>query len=159
MIDYDTLSEEFRRDRFSLFRELRDTAPVHLDERSGIHILSRYDDVLAAARDWETYSSGGPGGSPPPPRLNDLDPPDHTVLRDKVSQALTAERMLGMEDALREDARAVLQDLVRRGESDLMADVFRPCLERVVGRMLGLSDDQARECLAISDLFVRGIPG
>ncbi|MEI6689544.1 MAG: cytochrome P450 [Thermoleophilia bacterium] len=159
MIDYNTLSEDFRRDRFSFFRELRDTAPVQFDEQSSTFILSRYDDVQAAARDWETYSSVGPEGTPQAPRLNDLDPPDHTVLRDKVSLALTAERMLGMEDALRDDARALLQELVPGGTSDLMADCFRPCLTRVVGRMLGLSDEQAAECLAISDLFVRGIPG
>ena len=158
MIEYNTLSDDFRRDRFSLFRKLRDTAPVHLEETSGAFILSRYDDVQTAARDWETYSSVGPGANPPPPRLNDLDPPDHTALRDKVSLALTEERMLGMEAALRGDARSLLQELVPCGTSDLMADYFRPCLTRAVGRMLGLADDQARECLEISDLFVRGIP-
>ena len=159
MIEYNTLSEDFRRDRFAFFRELRDTAPVHLDEQSGVFILSRYDDVQMAARDWQTFSSVGPAANPAVPRLNDLDPPDHTALRDKVSLALTAERMLGIEDALREDVRAVLQDLVARGESDLTADCFRPCLQRVIGRLLGLTDDQAYECLEISDLFVRGIPG
>ena len=159
MIEYTTLSDSFRRDRFSLFRKLRDTAPVHLEEASGNFILSRYDDVQAAALDWETFSSVGAWANPALPRLNDLDPPAHTALHEKVSQALTSERILGMEAELRDHARAVLQELVARGQADLVADYIRPCAQNVVARLLGLSDEQAVECLDITDVLVRAIPG
>ena len=159
MIEYNTLSDDFRRDRCSLFRELRDTAPVHLDEASGNFILTRYDDLQAAALDWETYSSAGAWGNPALPRLNDLDPPTHTALHERVSQALTSERMLGMEAELRDHARAVLHELVSPGQADLVADYIRPCAQSVMARLLGLSDEQAAECLDVTDVLVRAIPG
>ena len=159
MIEYNTLSDDFRRDRCSLFRELRDTAPVHLDEASGNFILTRYDDLQAAALDWETYSSAGAWGNPALPRLNDLDPPTHTALHERVSQALTSERMLGMEAELRDHARAVLHELMSRGQADLVADYIRPCAQSVMARLLGLSDEQAAECLDVTDVLVRAIPG
>ena len=159
MIEYNTLSDNFRRDRCSLFRELRDTAPVHLDEASGNFILTRYDDLQAAALDWETYSSAGAWGNPALPRLNDLDPPAHTALHERVSQALTSERMLGMKAELRDHARAVLHELVSRGQADLVADYIRPCAQSVMARLLGLSDEQAAECLDVTDVLVRAIPG
>jgi len=159
MITYDTLSTEFRSDRAGLFRQMRDDEPVHVDEHTGMFTLTRFDDVQAAATDWHTYSSAGPWGNPALPRLNDLDPPDHTALRDKVSLALTTDRMLGMEADLRMQARALMQDLVARGECDLVADYIRPCVTSVAGRLFGLSDDQAAECLDVTDILVRAIPG
>jgi cytochrome P450 len=159
MITYDTLSTAFRSDRAGLFRKMRDDEPVHVDEHTGMFTLTRFDDVQAAATDWHTYSSAGPWGNPALPRLNDLDPPDHTALRDKVSLALTTDRMLGMEADLRMQARALMQDLVARGECDLVADYIRPCVTSVAGRLFGLSDDQAAECLDVTDILVRAIPG
>ena len=159
MTRYDTLSFAFRSDRPGLLRQMRDEWPVHVDEQSGMFTLTRFDDVQAAATDWHTYSSVGPWGNPALPRLNDLDPPDHTALRDKVSLALSTDRMLGMEADLRMQARALMQDLVARGECDLVADYIRPCVAAVAGHLLGLSDDQAAECLDITDILVRAIPG
>ena len=159
MISYDTLSVEFRSDRPAFLRQMRDEQPVQLDEHTGMFTLTRFDDVQAAASDWHTYSSVGPWANPAVPRLNDLDPPDHTALRDKVSLALTPERMLGVEHDLRQQARALMNDLVLRGQCDLTADYIRPCVTGVVERLLGLSADQAAECLDISDILVRAIPG
>ncbi len=159
MVEYNTLSEDFRRDRCSLFRELRDTAPVHLDKTSGNFILSRYEDLQAAALDWETYSSAGAWGNPALPRLNDLDPPAHTMLHQKVSQALTSERMRGMEADLRDHARAVLADLASHAQTDLVADYIRPCAQNVMAHLLGLSDEQSSECLEVTDVLIRAIPG
>ena len=48
---YDPLT--FYEDPYPVYRELRETAPVYYNEDRGLWVLSRYADVLAAARDWQ----------------------------------------------------------------------------------------------------------
>src|SRR4051794_41824706 len=54
-------------DPYPVYRRLRDEAPLYHDERLDLWALTRFDDVQAAAKDWETFSTsvGGQG--------NDLD--------------------------------------------------------------------------------------
>ena len=159
MIRYDALSADFYDDRASIFAQLRDQEPVSLDDETGIFTLSRYEDVAAAALDWETYSCVGPWTSEDPPMPGKFDPPEHTALRNKLTKALSAERMLAMEDDLRADARATLEVLVAQGECDLKSDYIVPCLGRVEGRLLDLTDEQVGESIACADLLIRAIPG
>ena len=44
-------------DPYPLYRRLRDEAPVYYHERLDLWALSRFDDVQAAAEDWETFST------------------------------------------------------------------------------------------------------
>src|SRR6185369_10810358 len=44
-------------DPYPVYRRLRDEAPLHHDERLDLWALSRFDDVQAAAKDWETFST------------------------------------------------------------------------------------------------------
>ena len=78
---YDPLT--FYEDPYPVYRELRETAPVYYNEDRGLWVLSRYADVLAAARDWQTFTNArgvdidegdftfGPGD------LLHMDPPGH----------------------------------------------------------------------------------
>ena len=45
------------RDPWPMYAALREDAPVHRVERGGFWVLSRFDDVAAAARDTTTFSS------------------------------------------------------------------------------------------------------
>jgi cholest-4-en-3-one 26-monooxygenase len=65
------------------YRWLRDSAPVHHDENSGLWGIARYEDVLAAERDPRTFSSAG-GSRPdtgPLPWMIDMDGADHAKRR------------------------------------------------------------------------------
>src|ERR1044071_9232549 len=44
-------------DPYPVYRRLRDEAPLYHDERADIWAFTRFDDVQAASKDWETYSS------------------------------------------------------------------------------------------------------
>src|SRR5919112_2813808 len=54
---FDPYSEEFFQDPTEIYRWLRDEAPVYHNAERGFWALSRFDDVLRAHRDWETFSS------------------------------------------------------------------------------------------------------
>lgn len=85
------------------FRWLRDNDPVAWHEESdgpGYWVLTRFDDVVAANRDWELYSNSLRGSSIEEPRSEEelvarrrmfvnQDPPEHTRYRKLVSAAFT----------------------------------------------------------------------
>jgi len=52
-VAYDPLAPEVIADPYPWYERLRDDAPLYYETRSQIWALSRYDDVLAAARSHE----------------------------------------------------------------------------------------------------------
>ena len=75
--EYDPFSAEFQADPFTVYRWMRDEAPVYYSEKWDWWALSRWDDVRTASLDPETFLSyegidldatatdqGGPGFLP-----------------------------------------------------------------------------------------------
>ena len=81
---FNPYSYEFHDDPFPVYRELRDDAPCYHNADLGFWALSRYDDVLAALHDPDTYCSRYGitlEQDNPLPMLLTTDPPEHTDLR------------------------------------------------------------------------------
>ena len=75
---------------------MRDEAPVYYSEQYDFYALTRHDDVAAAMKDVETYSSSRgidlqmvQSGDPPPPLIIMMDPPDHRRMRSLVNKVFT----------------------------------------------------------------------
>src|SRR5207253_9406177 len=95
------------------FARLRREAPVFWqDERDGrgFWSLTRYDDILAASRDYQTFSSalGGTSLMDLTPEqvesrmsMLDADPPKHTRLRNIVNKAFTRREVDAYEGQIR----------------------------------------------------------
>ncbi len=93
---FDLYSPEIDADPFPYYAVLREKYPCYWSESGKLWILSRYDDIVAAARDWETFSSAQgnlidelPGRSGA--TLGTTDPPRHDRLR-ALSQAAFARK-------------------------------------------------------------------
>ena len=54
---FDLYSPEIDADPFPYYGILRERYPCYWSESGQLWILSRYDDIVQAARDWETFSS------------------------------------------------------------------------------------------------------
>lgn len=64
--NFKLLSPEVLTEPHEFWRRLRDEAPVHdVDEGIGYTVLTRYEDVSAALRDPDTFSSQLTGASQP----------------------------------------------------------------------------------------------
>ncbi len=83
---FDLYSPEIDADPFPYYEILRERYPCYWSESAKLWIISRYDDIVAAARDWETFSSSqgnmidelpGRAGA----TLGTTDPPRHDRLR------------------------------------------------------------------------------
>lgn len=103
-VEYDPFAAHFYDDPFTVYRWMRDEAPVYYSERWGWWALSRFDDVRAAATDPDTFRSfegididdtakdqSGPGFLP------DIDNPRHDQLRKLVQPHFLPRRIAAQE--------------------------------------------------------------
>ena len=56
-LEFDPFSDEYFNGPYDLYRRMRDHAPVYFNEKYDFWALFRYDDVCAAHKDWQTFSS------------------------------------------------------------------------------------------------------
>src|ERR1700743_1404476 len=56
-MEFDPYSDSFFDNPYETYRWMRDEAPVYYSQRWDFYALTRQEDVVAAHRDWETFSS------------------------------------------------------------------------------------------------------
>jgi cytochrome P450 len=150
-VDYNPYAHEIHDDPFPVYRQLRDLEPAYHNDALGFWALSRYDDVMEALHDWETFiSSEGITLEPrsPLPMIITMDPPLHTKMRRLVSRAFTPRRVADLEPHIRELTTKYLDRFVGRGECDLIGEFSAKLPMDVISQMLGVPDadqDMLRE--------------
>jgi cytochrome P450 len=125
-----------------MFDWLRDHDPVHWDEKNGIWVVSKYEDVSYVERQPEIFSSaqgvrpkGGGGGDL---SIVSMDDPEHARQRKLVSRAFTPSRITALHDHIREIARGLIDAVAARGECDFVDDIAKPLPLIVIAELLGL---------------------
>src|SRR5437879_1639678 len=154
-VTYDPLSDEFRRDRVGVYRQLRDEAPAYLDPNGRFAALSRFDDVKSAAVDWKTFSAVTAEAKILRPIITDMDPPLHTDRRGNLARAFTPKRMADLEPRLREIARSLTSRFAARGTCDVIGDFAARYPAQVIGELMGIPDELLDECRRITDAVMR----
>ncbi len=145
-------SREQWRSPWDAYARLRDEAPVHHVERNDATdywVLARFGDIIAAARDTETFSSAQ-GLTPDADGMDMfeeqatpivmMDPPDHTTMRRLVSRPMTPRRVALIEDVVRQFVDRRLDLLDDRGEGDIIQTLFKPLPSFVVAHYLGVPE-------------------
>ena len=162
MVRFNPYSYEFHADPFPVYRQLRDEAPAYHDDDLGFWALSRYDDVVRALHDPDTFCSRfgitlEEGNSLP--MMLTTDPPDHTALRRLVSRAFTPRRIADLEPAIRKLASNYLDGLSDRSCADLIVDYAAPLPMDVISRLLGVPDGDQEELRGWSDALLHRAEG
>ena len=135
---------------YATYRRLRDEAPAYWNPDLSFWALSRFDDVLEAFRDYETYSSAGgvalearrpiDRSNPMFQQMIEIDPPDHTALRGLVSRVFTVRRMAEMEDEVRRIVSHYIDTVIESGHADLAADIAGCFPMDVISAVLGIPE-------------------
>ncbi len=134
------------------FAHLRTHDPVHWTEETGgrgFWSLTTYDDVLLASRSTDVYSSRfgirledmTPEETEARRTLMEMDPPEHTRLRRLVSRPFAPKSVNAYESVVRTLAGEVLDALDGALEFDFVSRVARELPMRMLGRLLGLPDE------------------
>lgn len=172
-IAYDPSRPEMMVDPFPAFEQLREQAPVYRSSVLGGWVLTRYDDVKLAISD-RRFSADRmrPFFAQLPSAkqcayatLRDSisrwavfhDPPEHTRLRGLMNKAFTPRSIERLEPRIRAIIDGLLDQVVERGEMDLIADLAYPLPASVILDMLGLPCDDLDRIKLWSDelaLFV-----
>jgi cytochrome P450 len=162
---FDPFSQEALEDPYPIYRRLLADAPVYRNPDRDLWALTRYADVQAVARDWETFSSrdgvdlsgsvglAGPGG------FLDLDPVRHDELRRVIRDRFTPKAIGSLEEEVRSHVRTLTERLVTNGEGDFGADLARPLPLRMICALLGFPPDDDARLGEWFDAMVRRAPG
>ena len=137
-------------DPYDTYRRLRDEAPAYWNPELRFWTLSRFDDVLEAFRDFETFSSrGGVALENRRPihvdqrdfqQMIELDPPEHTAFRKLVSRVFTGRRVSEMEDEIRRIVTRYIDVVIEDGRADLVEDITGPFPMDVIAAILGIPE-------------------
>jgi len=133
-------------DPHPVYSVLRESHPVHYVEERDLYILSRYEDIQAAIKSPEIFSSSGgvvPSGfKPDVPTLIVLDPPDHSNMRRAVMRAFTPRRMDAMGERVRGFATSLFENLAASAKPGETVDAFEgytdPLPIYVMAELLGV---------------------
>ncbi|MEO5873598.1 MAG: cytochrome P450 [Streptosporangiaceae bacterium] len=155
MVEYSPFNRDTAHNPFPVYRALRDEAPVYHNEAQEFWALSRYDDVIAAHLDTDTFSSAHgvtiEGMDQGAPFLIVKDPPEHTLHRKIVARLFTPRRIAELEPFIRRTA-ADLLDKVRESDGfDLVeAFSFRLPLD-VISELIGIPVAERERLHHLSD--------
>ncbi len=152
-MELNPFSYEFHADPYPTYRWLREHAPLYYNPSLDFWALSRYRDVLAATRDWATYTSSqgttvervDPGMFDVTPIMIFMDPPRHDRLRRLVSHAFTPRRIGALEPFIRATAVRLLDRLVAQGGGDFVTECATPLPMEVIFTLLGVPEADRRQ--------------
>ena len=167
-VEFDPYSEIFFDDPYPTYKRLRDEAPVYWNDHYGFIALSRYEDVVAAHRDWDTYSSTHgvdlvtlSSGKPPPEPVSMImmDPPEHHQMRTLVNRVFTPRAMVELEPMVRSVICGFLDGLEGESSFDAVADFSGPFPVEVISQMLGVPAEDRQRIRKQVDAFLHREPG
>ncbi|MGP4053639.1 cytochrome P450 [Mycobacterium sp. 4D054] len=146
---YDPYDYAIDDDPYPVWRRMREEAPLYYNDKYGFYALSRYDDVVKALPDWETYRSGKGTTADilfnnievPPGILLFEDPPLHDLHRRLLSRVFTPRRMLAVEDLVRGFCSRALDPLMDGDGFDFVADLGAIMPMRTIGYLLGIPEE------------------
>jgi cytochrome P450 len=164
-IEYDPFSYELDLDPYPTYRAMRDRAPVYHNPRLDFFALTRFQDVLDAFLDWQTYSSARGtvlelmDGPVPGPMIIFMDPPRQTRLRNLVSKAFTPRRIAALEPVIRELTRTYLDRLVGRPRFDAVKEFSAKLPMDVISTLLGIPAEDRDRVRGWSNAVLHRDPG
>ena len=148
---YNPLCERTIHDPYPAYTRLRSASPVHRSAILGSWVISRYDDVLAVARDHLRFSNDPRWRNATPsvlrPAPDDysillVDPPEHTRLRKVAVQAFTKPKLTALAPTIEALADEIVERAARRGHVEWIGEVAQPLAMRVMLRMLGIAENE-----------------
>jgi cytochrome P450 len=155
--DYDIFAEEYVKDPYEIWDDLRGRCPVaHTERWGGSWMPTRYEDVFKIAQDFEHFSSTQPLVAPVTPPENiqraegepdfsgvrappiSSDPPEHTWSRRLLLPPFSVKSIAKWEPMTREHCQSLIDGFIEDGRVDAAAGYAQQIPPYVIASMLGV---------------------
>jgi methyl-branched lipid omega-hydroxylase len=150
--------------------KLRHERPVawhqHPDSGKGFWSITRFDDVAAVTRDWETFSSAhgiqvmlDPEDAQYMSAIRSMistDPPKHTKLRSVVNRGFTPKMIAKAEGAVRQRARRIVDTIAPKGEAEFVTEVADALPVAIICDMMGVPESDRTRLLDLTNRLLAG---
>jgi cytochrome P450 len=162
-MEFNPYSDSFFDDPYDTYRWMRDEAPVYYSERWDFYALTRNADVVAAHRDWESFSSAYGvtlDALSMRHRFDEmnmlilLDPPEHERLRKLVRQVFTKAAIANLEPLVTDVVASYVEELAGRDQFDFVADFAALFPVEIISSMLGVPDGERQQIRLWTDGFL-----
>lgn len=163
---FDPFSEEFFNGPWEIYRRLREEAPVYYSEEYDFYALSRHEDVAAAYKDFETYSSAY-GLDLAQVRSDEplaakmiivMDPPEHRQMRGLVNKVFTPRAIEAMRPMVTETIDRYISG-ADPDRFDVVQDFSALFPVEVITQMLGVPEEYRQKVREWVDTSLHREPG
>jgi cytochrome P450 len=162
---FDPFSDDYFNNPYETYRRMRDEAPVYYSEQYDFYALSRHEDVAAAFKDYETYSSARGtlleevlSGTMQGQSMISMDPPDHRRMRGLVNKVFTPRAIRAQEPLVRDRINRYLSR-VDRHAFDVVADFSALFPADIITTMLGVPENDRQQLRVWLDTLLERRPG
>ncbi|WP_029114699.1 cytochrome P450 [Mycobacterium sp. URHB0044] len=162
---FNPVSQEYFDNPYDVYKRMRDEAPIYYDEDEDFYALTRHEDVAAALKDYESFSSSRGcdlsmvrNGEVPQRSIIFMDPPDHRHMRSLLNKAFTPRAMQAQKDTVVEQIDRFLS-AVNPDEFDVVQDFSGPFPVEVITRMAGVPEDFRQQVRHWIDISLHREPG
>jgi cytochrome P450 family 142 subfamily A polypeptide 1 len=147
--------DETMRDRM---RWLRENDPVHWSERSGLWVITKFEDVSHVSKNHPLFHSGEGvrPGNPVRLPLLDEDEPRHTQLRRLINRGFTPRMVRKLETTFRQIATETIDKIAGSGECDFVDDIAVPMPLLLIAEMIGIRREDRERFHRWSDDLIAG---
>jgi len=172
MTDVDLFDPATAECPYAAYARLREEAPAWREPRTGMWVITRYDDVRTIVLDTERFPSAlsrgrvdprsqrikamyEAGGWIPGPTLAGRDDPDHRAVRALFNHAFRPSRIAELEPFIVDLAHRLLDDIVASRGGDWVRQFAVPLPLIVIGVQMGAPEEDIWQIKAWTDAWVQ----
>ncbi len=138
--EFDVLDRSFYLDPHPAYARLRQSAPISWDDKHGLWVLTRHEDITYVSTHADVFCSGQ--GVRPTMSIDlsiiGLDGERHVRQRRLLNQGFSPRMIRAMEPRVRQVVTEVLDGIADRGSCDFVSDVAVPIPLVVIAELMGL---------------------
>ncbi|MDB5583538.1 MAG: cytochrome [Bradyrhizobium sp.] len=141
---YDPYEYALHDNPYPVYKRLRDEFPLYYNQKHGFYALSRYEDCMAALRNFRVFINSKsttlekeviPGVLP---FILMMDPPDHTRLRHLMVDQFRPHNVAPLEAMVRAMARKLLAPHAATGKMDVIQDFAAKLPMAIICELMGV---------------------
>jgi cytochrome P450 len=162
---FSPVAAEYFANPYEVYARMREEAPLYYDEEGDFYALTRHEDVAAAFKDHESFSSARGcdlsmvrSGEVPQKSIIFMDPPDHRHMRSLLNKAFTPRAIQEQKDTVVE----LIQHYLGKADPDhfdVVQDFSGPFPVEVITRMAGVPEDFRQQVRHWIDTSLHRKPG